>query len=75
MGLPARLAKTASIWLGSHLPEAGYSRAVQPELKAAVRITRDTCYADSPGDLTAIRTERYQDMSDSEMSTYKHAAV
>ena len=57
------------------LPYQGVSRAVQSDLRAAVRITRDTCYADSPGDLTAIRTERYQDMSDSEMSTYKHAAV
>jgi len=27
MGLPARLAKTALIWLGSHLPEAGNMRA------------------------------------------------
>ena len=33
----------------------GVSRVVQPDLRAAVRITRDTCYADSPGDLTAIR--------------------
>ena len=56
-------------------PPAATSRAVQPDLRTTVRITRDTCYADSPGNLTAIKTERYQDMSDSEMSTYKHAAV
>jgi hypothetical protein len=27
----------------------GVSRAVQPDQRAAVRITRDTCYADSSG--------------------------
>jgi hypothetical protein len=57
------------------LPHQGVSRAVQPERETAIRITRDTCYADPPGNLTAIKTERCQGMTDSQMSTYKHTAV